>query len=459
MSAYLEELLQAMRPAFSRKATFIWFVIAFAGLVARTDAYGVSSIVRALFLTPASYPCLLHFFHSAAWSSQSLCLCWWNWLIHENIAHRVDSRIVMLGDHTKTPKDGRKIPAVSILHQDSETAAKPSFFRGHDWACIGLLAKAKKKAFALPLWAEIHHDALKESRATRLVAVAVRIAEIFGHPAYLVLDAFFSSGPVFLTAAQSEGNLHILTRAKKNFVAYLPPVEPKTPRRGRKRKYGEKLELIRLFETSRGRFRKFQAHAYDKNETVKCLTLDLLWKPTKGTLRFFLIETSRGRIILMTSDLTMTPQTALSLYCHRVTIETLFDTLKNLLGTMHYHFWSRYLKPRSRRPSRKKVPETSSEPAKTQNTFEAIDKFVHLNIIVLGAIQLLRSRFANEINSTARCWLRTPCGEIPSEFVTRTAMANLVRANLCSLAKDSMTQFILRRQISRENTGYSGKAA
>ena len=61
--------------------------------------------------------------------------------------------MVLVGDHTKTPKDGRKIPAVTTLHQESETGSKPAFFRGHHWGCIALLVRAADKVFATPLWA------------------------------------------------------------------------------------------------------------------------------------------------------------------------------------------------------------------------------------------------------------------------------------------------------------------
>ena len=62
MMGYLEGLFRALRPAFTREATFAWFVVAFAGVVTRQEVYGVSSIVRALSLAPAYYPALLHFF-------------------------------------------------------------------------------------------------------------------------------------------------------------------------------------------------------------------------------------------------------------------------------------------------------------------------------------------------------------------------------------------------------------
>ena len=130
----------------------------------------------------------------------------------------------MVGDHTKTPKDGRRIPEVSTLHQNSETSSKPTYFRGHHWACIGLLINADRKFFATPLWTEIHRDSLQHSQSTRIVAIAGHIAKVMENQAYLILDAFFAVGPVFKVAAQQEGFLHILTRAKKNVVAYLLPV-------------------------------------------------------------------------------------------------------------------------------------------------------------------------------------------------------------------------------------------
>lgn len=451
MIRYLETLLGAMRPAFSRRASFMWFVVVFAGFVARNDDYGVTSIVRALALAPGCYPSLLNFFHSTAWSAASLRICWWRWLVQQQVGSLEGGRIVILGDHTKTPKDGRKIPAVATLHEDSETASKPSFFRGHHWACLGLFVQTATRCFAAPLWAEIHHEDLEESRATRLVGEAGRIAQAMDKSAFLVLDAFFAVGSVLREAATFGGHLHVLTRAKKNIVAYMPPVEPKTPRRGRRRKYGDKLKLANLFDAWPRRFKTAEAFVYGKQETARYLTLDLIWKPAEGIVRFFLIQTSRGRIILLTSDLTMQPMTALSLYGRRVNIETLFNSLKNILGAMRYHFWSQYLSPSSRRPAKNQTPAESSNPKKTRNTLEAIEKFLHVAMIVLGALQLLACRCGKQIHGEARCWLRTPCGPIPSEFVTRAAVANTIRANLAGFGKDTITRAIREKQKTRRN--------
>ena len=339
------------------------------------------------------------------------------------------------------------MPEVTTLHQDSETASKPRYFRGHHWGCIGLLVQAGERFFATPLWAEIHNDSLEESRATRIVSAAETIATAMGSGAYLVLDAFFAVGPVFKKALQHPELIHILTRAKKNVVAYETPRARRKRGPGRPRQYGRKLKLAKLFDSRPHKFKTVSAQIYQQREKVRYLTLDLIWRPVKQQIRFLLVESSRGRIILMTSDRALTPVRAIELYCRRVTIETLFDRIKNILGGMRYHFWSKYLKPASRRPTKNAAAKrTSSRPQKTRSTFAAIEKFFAIQLVVLGSLQLLARRFAAQVHRNARCWLRTPSGEIPSEFVTRTALSNTVRMNLLRIAKDMITQQILKKQ-------------
>ncbi len=455
MMEVLEALLRALRPAFTRQATFAWFVVAFAGVVTRQDVYGVSSIIRALSLAPVYYPALLHFFHSTAWTAESLYRSWEQWVATQAVVERVDGRLVLLGDHTKQPKDGRRMPAVTTLHQDSETSSKPSFFRGHHWGCLSLLGQVAAKRVALPLWAEIHPEDSPDSRATRLVHVAAAIGLRLREHLFLVLDAFFSVGPVFRAAAESNGRLHILTRSKKNVVAYRqpPPPRPSRPRRGRPRIYGQKLKLMTLFDARPHDFLSAKALVYQQPETVRYLVLDLIWKPAKGLVRFILIETPRGRLILMSSDLTLSALQALSLYTARVRIESLFASVKNLLGGLAYHFWSKYLAPVSRRPSRGTHPApVSTRPDRTANTLAAIEKFMALHLIVLGTLQLLAATCADAVREHAQCWLRTPSGSVPSDFVSRMALANLLHANIRGLGKNPVIESIRRKQTAPQES-------
>jgi hypothetical protein len=295
--------------------------------------------------------------------------------------------------------------------------------------------------------------------------MARQVAAAMKTPAYLVLDAYFSVGPVFLAAAQEldgvPSAVHILTRAKKNVVAYGDPPPQKKRQRGRPREYGQKLKLTSLFDSKAPQyaFQKTRAEIYGSRETMRHLTLDLRWKPVKAKVRFILVETSRGRIILITSDLNLDPATAIHLYCRRVTIETLFDTLKNTLGGMNYHFWSHYLSPASRRPQKNKMlTHSSSNLVRTRNTLAAIEKFVNVQLLVIGMLQLIARQFPREVKRKARCWLRTVSTSTPSEFVTQTALANVFKTNLSGFANDWITLLIRLKQKTRKNRAKNKKA-
>jgi hypothetical protein len=161
----------------------------------------------------------------------------------------------------------------------------------------------------------------------------------------------------------------------------------------------------------------------------------------------------------MSSDLTLEPLLALSLYTARVRIESLFASVKNLLGGLAYHFWSKYLAPVSRRPRRGSQPApVSSRPDRTANTLAAIQKFMALHLIVLGALQLMAALFGDAVREQAHCWLRTPSGAVPSDFVSRTALANLLLANIRVLAKNPVIALIRRRQTAPARTAENSLA-
>jgi len=177
-------------------------------------------------------------------------------------------------------------------------------------------------------------------------------------------------------------------------------------------------------------------------------------------LRFILVESPRGRMILISSDLKLDAVTAVDLYSRRVTIETMFDTLKNTLGGMAYHFRSQYLSPTSRRPRKKARHEPcSSHPLQIRNTPDAMEKFVNVLLLVLGTLQLTATVYPEQVRRKAHCRLRTMSTYTPSEFVTRTALSNIIRSNLYGFGKDWITRLIRGKQKHPKNKGIRNMAA
>ena len=81
--------------------------------------------------------------------------------------------------------------------------------------------------------------------------MAKRTAIAMSTESYLILDAYFAVGSVFLAAFAKLNGIsnfvHILVRAKKNVVAYGKPPKKDPHKRGPAKKYGKKLKLMTLF--------------------------------------------------------------------------------------------------------------------------------------------------------------------------------------------------------------------
>jgi hypothetical protein len=280
---------------------------------------------------------------------------------------------------------------------------------------------------------------------------------------YLVLDAFFSVGPVIETARKSNGSVHVLTRAKKNVTAYEVPTRTRKRKRGKPKKYGRKRKLVCLFDMKSSVFEHARVQVYQKVETIRFMTLDLMWKPVKDKVRFFLVETSKGKIILMTTDMPLGAEDAIRMYCARAKIETAFNVFKNLLGGMSYRFWSKYLYPASRRPLKNAEPQHSSKPQKTACTLSAIENFVAATVVAQGILQFISLSMPEQIIMDNRCWMRTPPRNIPSEFVTRHAVKACVGELLKPSGKNWIACLIRGRQNKqfdlRSETDTFGKAS
>jgi hypothetical protein len=346
---YLYHMLATFRPLFSRHTPWVLFCVVILGFIGTPHLEGLTSLCRFWFMEEADYHRLLHFFHSCAWSLDDLVRHWSHLVLSQQVAVTVEGRAVLLGDHTAVVKDARRMPGVVTLHQDSETQSKPTYYRGHYWGVVGVLVGSLTEVFCLPLEARLHQGLAhlgaskssptdRDTQGVMLVQMAMDFARRHDLLSIVVLDAFFSIGAVFELAnsvcsvALKQPYLTILTRAKKNYAAYLEPLAPSPTPRGRPKKYGDKIKLKTVFETYQDQFLQAECQLYGHTEMISYLALNLLWKPIKGPVRFIFAITSCGPLILMCSDLTMAPLVAIELYGARVRVETLFAMLKGVMG-------------------------------------------------------------------------------------------------------------------------------
>jgi hypothetical protein len=325
---------------------------------------------------------------------------------------KVNGRYVLVADGIKAPREGRKMPAVKSLHQESESNSKPSFIMGHSFQAVALLFRLGKVVWSVPLACRIHEGVITSNRDRRTLhhKLASLLSEVGASMSkltrkYLVADAYYSC-EAMMTALLSRGD-DLVSRVKSNVVAYRSP-ETASSGRGRPRKYGAKIKLKDLF-ADRSKFRRATVAGYGTEEVeIEHYALDLLWKPIARVVRFILVVyPGRGKCIFVSTDLDLDPLEAIAMYAMRFKIEVSFKQAVRTIGAFAYHFWLQSMPRIKRRSGNQYLHRQSADYRElVEKKLEAYHKHVLVGLLAQGCMQYLSTYFPTEVYAYAP-WLRT----------------------------------------------------
>ena len=442
-----------LRPAFSRLRTFMWFVTAVAGLTVRLELLGVTSIVRALNLRPRLYTKLLAHFHSSGIKLDRLSALWAQAVLQLFPSPvRVNGRLVLVGDGIKAPKRGKKMPAVKLLHQQSESNTKPEYIMGHSMQAVGLLVHAAKSVFSVPLAVRIHEGLVWSNRDKRtLLDKMLGLLDILAIkvPFYFVADAYYATGKM-VRGLLKQGN-HLVTRVKSNAVAYAPA----TPKKGQKKKgrpktYGQKKKLKSLLKDPKSMLQVASPVYGEHNVILRYCVRDLLWRPVGLLVRFVaVIHPTRGACILMCTDTTLSAVDIIRLYGLRFKIECSFKQAVRQIGSFAYHFWMKDMIPLRYHNGNQYLHRKSADyRSRVKRKIRAYHAFIQAGVVAQGLLQYLAVVAPKLVWDSFGSWLRTiRPGIPPSELVVANALRQTLPDFLLAPAKtNSLTKFIAERQ-------------
>lgn len=446
--------IHVLRPGFSRQVTFFWFALCCAGLSVRSDHLGVTSIVRSLSLRGRYYRHLLECCHSRAIKLPALTALWSQAVLtlFDDRVERVNGRPVLIVDGKKAGKEGKRMPGVKSLFQESESNSKSSFIMGHSWQAVSLLVRASEAFFACPLSIRLHEGVIfsnRDKRTTLDMMIGLVDELRIDDSCYIVADRFYASSKLIKQVLR-QGN-HLITRAKSDCAAcYAPPKRSGKPKRGRPQKYGRRVKVRNLFRST-NKVQRIDSPLYgEKGITLKVRTVDLLWKPAGQLVRFVLVEhPRRGRWMLMCSDLTLDAASIVRLYGLRFKIELGFKQAVHTLGSFNYHFWMADMKRIKRRGGNQYMHhERSAYRDKVRRKLHAYHVFMMMGVITQGLMHYLSACHAQLVWQSFGSWLRTiRKGVAPTELVVASALRNTLPAFIRISSKSNrLAKFIADRQ-------------
>lgn len=467
MLKFINEILLCFRPCFSRKAAFGWFVTIITGLMVRSDSLGITSIIRDLVLNPSLYNCMEHFFHADSWDWYDIFTRWTKTVSRYAPLKRISGRAVLIGDGVKRASDGRYMPCIKKMAQESESASKPAFIHGHFFGAVGVLAGKASKSFCLPLSIQIHDgDSIisgwlgdgSASHVVQMLRDGFRAAKHFGSSLF-VLDRYFLTVPLLKEwkaySEKAPGLLHIVTRAKKNCTAYENPGAYKG--RGRRPLHGPAVHLRELFTSEAASFQEACLQIYGSEKKVRFLSRTYLWgQKLYHPLKFVLVEYEKTQAILVCTDLSMCAGDIIKAYAYRFKIEAMFREMKQCFGGFCYRFWSKAV-PKLDRYRRKDSADPLEQVKDGQmrrrilKTLKATEGYVLFSSIAMGIIQMLCLKYEGKLRVSDFRYLRTPSRRVMSE----ASMMEYLRRNLFRFMDRqqelTITKIISSRQIPFEN--------
>ncbi len=240
---------------------------------------------------------------------------------------------------------------------------------------------------------------------------------------YAILDAYYASSKV-LKPFRAQG-LNLISRtaistvAKAGFCA-----NPSIRGPGRPRVWGADIKLRDLFAPINA-CSQAVVWRYGQRQTVYYQCFKFYWDAPDELVLFVLTQLPNGKqIILLSSDTTLTGAQVIEAYGWRFKIEVSFRSLVQLLGGFDYRFWLRSMTRASSWPKNLVLADFDADfQAKVAIKVEAFERFVNLNAIALGLLQVLALGLPNLTWAHFPQWFRTlPKHGLPSEQIVRMAL-------------------------------------
>jgi hypothetical protein len=429
-----EQILCALRPAFRREKTFDWFVLLMWGVLLNVAPPAVTSYVNALGLSERYYAQALHWFYATAFSVDALCAHWSRWLQGHPQCLRLRGQRVYIGDGIKVGKEGRQMPGVKQLHQESANVGKPEWIRGHYFSALGLLFGQGSALFVVPLTLKLH-DGIEADASTASLSLVDKMATLcvtmMERGSTAILDAYYASVKV-LRPFRQEG-LHLITRVRLSTVAHAPfcPL-PGQRRPGRPRKWGAEVRLRELFAPLKD-CSQAAVWLYGRYVTVAYQCFELYWDSPDEPVLFVLTQLPGGKpFILLASDVTLSGPDVIEAYGWRFKIEVTFRTLVHLLGGFGYRFWLKAMTATPTWPQNLVLAHLDKTlQHQVKRKVEAFERFLNLNAIALGILQVLALEMPQRVWTVSPRWFRTrPKHGYPTAQLARLALQHQWQQNL-----------------------------
>jgi hypothetical protein len=236
-------------------------------------------------------------------------------------------------DDTLVPRCAKIGPGISIKHDHSHKANRPTFLNSQCWVTLALVVRVRLgSALTVPIRSWLVEES---GQRGKLWVARQLIDSVRAHvkDARLLIDAWFMRRSLILPLLEQQ--VCVIGQVRRDTALFLAP-EPEPKRRGRKRKYGLRIDVPMLVALPA---QEMELTLYGKTQLVRLRSTIAVARFLKGLpVRAVWCEMrlpdntwSRARLILAT-ETHLSAKAVVEIYAERWGIEPLFHNLKRWWG-------------------------------------------------------------------------------------------------------------------------------
>ena len=262
-----------------------------------------------------------------------------------------NERLLVALDDFINPKTGKNIFGCGNVFDHAAKQNQSKYPWAQNVVTIGLLKIIKGRWACLPLSHRYYHlkkdikencpkyngkDLAFQSKHEQAVDMLCRVASEFPESNILVVtDSWFGNNGMWKPLRQKLGKrVHMISRLRSNNNLFDEPPVPGKKKRGRPRKYGNKLGTpSSLAQKYKEREREYTVNLYGKARTVRAYDRVVMLKSLKCRVRVVWVFRKTQWVALFSTDLSLSVEEIIEYYGARWKIEACFKELKRDIGS------------------------------------------------------------------------------------------------------------------------------
>jgi hypothetical protein len=244
--------------------------------------------------------------------------------------------LTLVLDDTLVPRSSASAPGCAYRHDHCRKTNRPPFLLAQCWVTVGVSVLGHGGAnLVLPILSRLVPTTGNRNKLVIALALLRALAGVADKPVRVLFDSWFMRARLVLPLLRRQ--IRVIGQARIDTALFLRPVAPTTPRRGRKRIYGERVSAEALAHLP---VTELSLSLYGQDQLLRLRSVVARARFLKGTpvravwCQFFEAKQqawTKPRLLLAT-EIDLSAEAIVRLYARRWGIEPLFHNLKRWWG-------------------------------------------------------------------------------------------------------------------------------